>query len=239
MIRVFLADAAQGMLKVAGAPHHYLVHVRRVQAGQRIEVFDGRGTSFQATVEHVGGNELALQLAEPKTAPTIRSVTVLQGMPKADKLEWVIQKSSELWAQGVQPVFCEHSVVKPGDNDLKKTKRWQTIAEEASRQCGRSDVLTVYVPQPFQKALALHQGALFVLDETEETRTLSAAYRELPKHEPLRFLVGPEGGLSKSERTLLSLAGAQCVSLGDLVLRTETAALAALSIVRHLDGWLG
>ncbi len=240
MIRLLEPQAAQGALTVDGAAHHYLFHVHRLREGDALEVFDGRGKAFAARVQSLGLETAQLTLEAPTQTAPLREVTVLQGMPKADKLELVIQKASELWATRLVPVYCERSVVKPSDSDEKKRQRWQKIADESARQCGRSAVLEISPQVAFSNALADLDGAcLLALDEDESGRTLSSAVRALPSGQPLALLVGPEGGLSENERTLISRAGATSVTLGPLILRTETAALAALAVVRHLDGVLG
>jgi 16S rRNA (uracil1498-N3)-methyltransferase len=236
MIRLLHERATQGTLAVDGAAQHYLFHVHRLRAGDVLEVFDGRGRAFPARVV----DEMHLELFEPAVAPAIRPVTVVQGMPKADKLELVVQKASELWADALVPAFCERSVVKSGDGDAKKQQRWQKIADEAARQCGRSTVLKVEAPATLTASLGRPPaGALLVLDEDEQSRSLSAAVKSLPALCALTLFVGPEGGFSAAERAAFANAGAQTVTLGALVLRTETAALAALAVIRHLDGLLG
>jgi len=235
-IRVLIAAAHEGPLPVDGAARHYLVHVHRVREGDALEVFDGQGRAFAAKV--TTAEPLVLELGSPREAPKVRPITVLQGMPKGDKLELVVQKASELWATAVRPVFCERSVVKSASGDAKKLARWQKIADEAARQCGRSEVLRVEPPVELAGALPAVKN-LLVLDEAETARTLSHAVRALPPDAPLSLAVGPEGGFSDGERALMLRHGAVPVTLGSLVLRTETAALAALSVVRHLDGVLG
>lgn len=234
-IRVLIPAAHEGPLPVGGAARHYLVHVHRVRQGDTLEVFDGEGRAFAATVS--SAEPLTLELQAPRDAPRVRPVTVLQGMPKGYKLELVVQKASELWATAVWPVFCERSVVKSASGDAKKLARWQKIADEAARQCGRNEVMRVDAPVPLAEALAA--PSILVLDEDETARTLSQAVRALPPVAPLTLAVGPEGGWSDAERELFRRHGAVSVTLGALVLRTETAALAALSVVRHLDGVLG
>jgi 16S rRNA (uracil1498-N3)-methyltransferase len=236
-VRVLIANAEAGLLQVRGTAHHYLVHVHRVHSGDCLEVFDGRGRAFTATVR--SEEPLELELGPPREGTKLRAVTVLQGMPKGDKLELVIQKASELQATAVQPVFCERSVVKSSSNEARKLARWQKIADEAARQCGRSEVLRVVSPVPLAQAIAQTQGHLVVLDELGPARTLSQVVRALPADAALRLVVGPEGGLSDAERALLERHAGVSVTLGALVLRTETAALAALAVVRHLDGVLG
>ncbi len=235
MIRVLIPGAREGVLGVDGAARHYLVHVHRVRDGDALEVFDGRGRAFAAKVRRA--EPLELELSNGRDAPKVRPVTVLQGMPKGDKLELVVQKASELWATAVRPVFCERSVVKPASSDAKKLARWQKIADESARQCGRNEVLRVEAPVSLAEALPTPN--LLVLDEAETAVTLTQAVRALPADAALTLAVGPEGGWADAERELMRRHGAVTVTLGALVLRTETAALAALSVVRHLDGVLG
>jgi 16S rRNA (uracil1498-N3)-methyltransferase len=236
MIRLLHDRAATGLLRVEGAAQHYLFDVHRLVAGDALEVFDGRGKAYSARVK----DENTLELFDAVEAPRVRDVTVVQGMPKADKLELVVQKASELWASALVPAFCERSVVKSSDNDQKKQARWQKIADEAARQCGRSAVMAVEAPAPLAAVLRKQMApGLLVLDENESSRSLSQAVSSLSKDQPLTLFVGPEGGFSDAERALFDGAKATRVSLGRLVLRTETAALAALAVIRHLDGLLG
>jgi 16S rRNA (uracil1498-N3)-methyltransferase len=236
MIRLLHAGAASGPLTVDGAAAHYLFHVHRLKKGDALEVFDGSGRAFSARVV----DERTLELGEGRQAPRVRAVTLVQGMPKGDKLELVVQKACELWATALWPAFCERSVVKSAEGDVKKQLRWQKIADEAARQCGRSALMAVERPGPLAEVLRKQSGAaLLVLDEAEHGRSLSAAVKSLPAPAPLALFIGPEGGFSDAERALLDGAGAVRVTLGALVLRTETAALAALTVIRHLDGLLG
>lgn len=238
MIRLLQPLAHEGDLVVEGEAHHYLVHVHRMREGDTLEAFDGRGSSFAGRVKVIGPDSLTLELGPALKAEPVRPVFVLQGMPKGDKLELVIQKCAELLATAVVPVFCERSVVKSSSTDEKKQQRWQKIADEAARQCGRSEVMKVELARPLSAALEL-DASLLVLDEAEDARTLSQAVKSLAENRALALVIGPEGGFSDAERALLAQAGAKSVTLGRLVLRTETASLAALSVVRHLDGLLG
>jgi 16S rRNA (uracil1498-N3)-methyltransferase len=240
MIRLLHPQAATGNVSVTGSGLHYLSRVHRVRPGDELELFDGEGKSFRAHVKMVSDESVELELGPAREAPRVRPVTVLQGMPKADKLELIIQKACELWAQAVIPVWCERSVVKPSGAEANKRARWQKISDEAARQCGRSTVMQVEKPLELEEALGLLRGALILtLDEEERDQKLGDAVRQTASNQPIALVVGPEGGLSGAERKILASKGAQSVTLGPLVLRTETAALAAISVVRHLDGLLG
>ncbi len=238
MTRLHLPQAAQGELRVDGARLHYLLRVLRLKAGDALEVFDGRGASFDARISAATADAATLQLGPPRVTPAARAITLIQGLPKADKLELVLQKGTELGAAAFRPAACERSVVKLDGKEEKKQQRWQRIAEEAARQCERADVPEVFVPQPLLDAVrALTPGTrVLVLDEEETALPLSAAVID---DAPIALVIGPEGGLSRAEVEQLHSMGATSVTLGPLILRTETAGLAALAVLRHLDGLLG
>ncbi len=241
MKRLHLPHAAQGPLRLEGPRFHHLIRVLRVRAGESLQIFDGRGTAYAATVDDVGAESAALTLAAGAPQPAPREITIVQGLPKAEKLEWVLQKCTELGAAAFAPVFTERTVIKPSGREDTKLQRWQRIVEEAARQSGRADVPKVFAPQPLLQAAHALAGALvLVLDEEEEALPLSAAVAQaLSTTQPLALVIGPEGGLARSEVEALEDKGAIAVTLGRRVLRTETAALAALAVLLHLQGELG
>lgn len=240
MIRLHLPNANEGDVRVEGARLHYLARVLRLVAGDALEVFDGGGRTFDARVTSLNDDVATLTLGAPREAPAPRAVTLVQGLPKGDKLELVLQKGTELGASGFVPAACERSVVKLDGKEEKKRERWQRIVEEAARQCGRADVPQVALPGPLVDAVrALGPDvAVLVLDEEEKALPLSTAVAPLGTR-PLALVIGPEGGLSRTEVAALASLGAIPVTLGRLILRTETAGLAALAVLRHLDGLLG
>lgn len=241
MIRLLAPHAAAGPISIDGERLHYVTRVLRLRSGDTLEVFDGKGQRFDARVESIDEQRATLSLSNPRAVPALREVLVVQGLPKGDKLELVLQKGTELGASAFLPAGCERSVVKLEGKEDSKRARWQRIAEEAARQCGRADVPTVHAPQPLLKGLAPFAAshALLVLDEEERAVPLSHALATLRADQPLALIIGPEGGLARTEVEQLVKLGARPVTLGQLVLRTETAALAALSVIRHLDGVLG
>lgn len=243
MIRVLLPvpDPAPLTLRVEGDRHHYLVHVLRVRSGQTVEVFDGRNRAFTARIDEVTDDALILALGTERTESPARRIWVVQGLPKGDKLEWIIEKATELGVSGIAPVSTERSIVKlDADRSEKKRERWQRIAEEAARQCRRSDVPQIWKPGPLLDVAAQvePEALLLILDEAETAVRLAQALPEQPDR-PVALVVGPEGGLSRAEVEQLVREGGVAVSLGRNILRTETAALAAVTILRHRDGLLG
>lgn len=240
-VRLHVPDAAEGELRIDGERLHYLTRVLRLSAGDALEVFDGRGRSFEAKVSEVTESAATLSLGAPRATAASRRIAVIQGLPKGDKLELVLQKCTELGATDFVPAMMKRSVVKlDAAGAAKKQQRWQKIADEAARQCGRSDVPRVFAPLPLEEAMAELKGfKLLILDEEERTRPLALACTSLKLGEPVAVLIGPEGGLDRSEVEALRQLGGETVTMGRRVLRTETAALVALAILQLLDGELG
>jgi 16S rRNA (uracil1498-N3)-methyltransferase len=207
---------------------HYLADVLRLRAGERIEVFDGRGGRYEGRLEE-GLESVALgprELARGGSA----QITLLVALAKGEKLELVVQKATELGAARIVPFAAERSVVRlEGAKGEERARRWRRIAEEAARQCGRADVPEVAAPQALADALAsLAPGtATFVFHPGGaplEAGPVAAA--------GLAAVVGPEGGLTEDELAICRRAGARAASLGPRVLRAETAALVAVTLLQ-------
>lgn len=239
MNRLYLPGAVSGSRQLEGAQFHKLVRVLRLAPGATVQVFDGRGARFTATLEAIEGERARLMLGAPSLEVAPRRLAVVQGLTRAERLELVLQKCTELGATDFVLLAAARSVVKLEGKADKKLSRWQRILEEAARQSGRADVPSLAGPTAAGAvAGALPAGArVLVLDEEEKALTLSAAAGPLLETDgPLALVVGPEGGLTREEVAALVAGGAQAVTLGAQVLRTETAALAALAVLRHLDG---
>ncbi len=245
MIRLLHPDVPPDAttLTIEGSAHHYLTRVLRLRAGDALELFDGRGSAWDARVDaiDVDAARATLSLGPVRTLPPAPAVTLLQGLPKGDKLELVLQKATELGATCVWPVQCKRSVVQlSGERANKRAERWRRIVEEAARQCRRADVPEVPEPVDLLAAVARlpEDTRVLVLDEEESSVRLGVALAE-HAHAPIALVVGPEGGLSREEVAALTARGASTVSLGPRILRTETAGLAALSVLQFLRGQLG
>lgn len=236
-VRIDVPTPAPERIRVEGPSLHHL-RVARVVPGEALEVFDGRGRAWAAWLDSLGDDAAVLRLGEERRAATGRTILLLQGLPKGDRLEWVLQKATELGVAAVWPVLTARSVARPRPDALgARHARWERIVAEAARQSGRADVPEVAALRPLDTAVrALTPGVrLLVLDEEEQAERLGQAAGV----GPVALVVGPEGGLAREEVEALRAAGGTPVSLGPLVLRTETAGLAAVAVLRHLDGLLG
>jgi 16S rRNA (uracil1498-N3)-methyltransferase len=214
---------------------HYLRTVLRLESGAEIEIFDGKGARNAAVLE---GEGLRVLHALPSAPARALDVVLVQALAKGEKMDLVVQKATELGASRIVPFASERAVVKrPG---AEKLARWRRIAQEAARQCGRSDVPHIDEPSSLDDVLRILESEPsrrgLLLDAEEKTLRLGAAARGVPQ---LLLAVGPEGGFSSQERERARLGGMLPVALGPLILRTETAGLAALAVLLHLHGDLG
>ena len=226
------AQLAGPLLRLDAEQARYLTAVLRLRAGDALELFDGLGGRYAAQLESGEMVRVGPRVAEERRA---LDVTLAQGLAKGEKMDLVVQKATELGVSRIVPLVAERSVVKlSAERGAARTERFRRIAQEAARQCGRADVPAVDEPRSLAEVLRTDALCL-VLDPAQPLR-LSAAARGVSR---LLLAVGPEGGFSPGELSEAQAAGALLVGLGPLVLRTETAALAALAVLQHLHGGLG
>ena len=235
---------AAGRIRLTPEQARHLGTVLRLKPGEEIEVFDGKGARYRAWLEDAPELDAAvLRLAEPLPEGPLRAVdvTLVQALAKGEKMEFVIQNATELGAARIVPLSSERAVVRlDAERGGARAARWRKVAEEAARQCGRSDLPRIDEPVGWEAVLAIlrdkpgRRGLL--LDPEERTLRLGSAARGARR---VLLAVGPEGGFSAEERARAQSGGMIAVGLGPLVLRTETAGLAALSVVLHVHGELG
>ena len=212
----------------------HATRVLRMREGEGCELFaDGR--RFSGEIASIGDGDVQVRITGemPSTEARLR-ITLYQGLPKADKMELIVQKSVELGACAVVPVAMSRCVVQLDAKDgRKKQERWQKIAREACKQSGRCEMMQVTEPISFKNLLtklAAHQAAI-VPWEDARGYSLARFHQEHPDVTDLAIVIGPEGGISQSEWQKLHDMGALSVTLGPRILRTETAGLCALSVL--------
>lgn len=216
---------------IDGPDAHHLLRVVRLAVGNTICLLDGQNTAYEATISLATKDTLTALIERSRTvvaAPI--SLTLYQGLPKGDKWEWIIQKATELGVSRLVPLATGRSVVQWRDDKAPaKLTRWRNIAREAAEQCERGTLPELEPPCAIDR-LTLPPGMLaLVMAERVAGPSLSAA---LPADPPpsLGLFIGPEGGWLPAERERLAALGAIAVSLGPRILRTETAALAAVAL---------
>ncbi|HEY7375832.1 MAG TPA: 16S rRNA (uracil(1498)-N(3))-methyltransferase [Polyangia bacterium] len=225
---------------VRGDEHHHLARVLRARPGDAITLFDGAGAELAARVVRVGRAETELAAeaqAAPATAGSETPLVLLTAVPRGGRMDFLVQKCCELGVSRIVPVITARSVVRP---EPDRRARWDKIAREAARQCGRADVPVVDAPVALPAALAVAAPALparrLVLSPDGDGRPLRAL---LPDRAATALLVGPEGGLAPAESEAAQAAGFVPVSLGPRILRVETAAMVAVALAAEAFGALG
>ena len=217
----------------AGAARH--AQVLRLQPGDAVVLFDGVGGEWAAHITRMGRSDVDVQVSAhhsvEREAP--RAVTLATGMMSADRMDWLVEKATELGVVQLQPVLAERSSLRlDGERAQRKQQHWQAVAVSACEQSGRNRLPTVHAPQAmraFLRDAAGASSARWLLSLDAEALPLRAALCDLPSAQPVIVLSGPEGGLSPDEEAAARAAGFVPVSLGHRVLRAETAPLAALS----------
>ena len=218
---------------------HHAIRVLRMKPGEGCELFAG-GRRFSGEVAPIGDGAVQVRITGelPSTEPRLR-VTLYQGLPKADKMELIVQKAVELGACAVVPVAMSRCVVQLDARDgHKKQERWQKIAREACKQSGRCETMQVTEPISFRQLLARlpEHGAAIVPWEDARGYSLARFHAEHPGITDLAIVIGPEGGMSGEEIERMKGAKCRAVTLGPRILRTETAGLCAMSALFCLYG---
>lgn len=241
-VRAPIPDLAPGERRVEGAVAHYLVRVLRLRAGDAFVAFDpASGREADATTVWADADALTVRFGALRegAARSPVELTFVQGLAKSDKCDAVVRDATELGVTRVIVATTRRTVVKlDAARAAERQARWARIAQEAARQCGRSDVPAIDSPCPWAEAIArVDAGAArFVLWERATDPLGPPLYSALAAGSPLAFACGPEGGLEDAEIEQARGAGWMVASLGPLALRTETVAAAVLGAVRVLGG---
>ncbi len=224
-------------IEIVGEDVNHIKNVLRMKNGEKFILCDGAGTDYLC--ELAGGRErnlLATVLEEKKSDTELPVRLVLyQGLPKKDKMELIIQKAVELGAAEIVPVVTKRTIVKTeGGKEEKKLARWQAIAESAAKQSGRGVIPTVSTIHTWKEALA-SMGNLdynvILYENAEGMKPTVECLKVAGQKGSIGIFVGPEGGFTEEEVAQIVEHGAECLSLGKRILRTETAGLAMLSML--------
>ena len=240
--RLFVAGERLGgpRLTLTGPEHRHVGRVLRARPGDALTLFDGAGGEVEAEVLRVARQETELALgARRQIAGPAVALVLLCAVPRGPRMDFLVQKTAELGVARIVPVITARSVARP-DAEAGRPARWEKIAREAARQCGRADVPLVDPPASLAAALGAPglPARRLALFEGERKRSLRAA---LAGCEPAAtaLLVGPEGGFAPVELAAARAARFESVGLGDRILRVETAAIVAVALVADAYGMLG
>ncbi|MBC8014959.1 MAG: 16S rRNA (uracil(1498)-N(3))-methyltransferase [Sporomusaceae bacterium] len=243
MRRFFIDSSLQAEMSIQGQDAHHISKVLRLQVGDGIIVVAPDGSAGTVQISDISIDKVMLVLqetiAEEKEAPV--DVYLAQGLPKSDKMDYIVQKAVELGIKGICPMEAEHCVVQYDEAKKKaRCQRWQKVAVEAAKQCGRT-VVPVIEPISGLAAILAAVDADTIVIMLYEGQAAQGLKQTLAEHKAKKYilLVGPEGGFSAKEVTLCQNHGACIVTLGPRILRTETAALAGVAMVMYEYGDLG
>lgn len=212
---------------------HYIGRVLRLSNGSAVQLFDGSGQEYLGELIEVGKKQVRVELRQQLTGQPESPLRIHlgQGLSRGERMDWAIQKATELGVAQITPLISERCEVRLNDERAdKRLAHWRQIAISACEQCGRSVVPTIHPPQPLGDWLPVEAELKLVLHPVAAPLTSHARPRTLA------FLIGPEGGLSEHEVEQAQQAGFQAARLGPRVLRTETAPVVALSVAQQLWG---
>jgi 16S rRNA (uracil1498-N3)-methyltransferase len=224
-------------LVLEGSAVNHITRVLRLRSGDALTLFDGRGGEYGARIEEFRRDTVVVTVGEHRNPDreSPLSLTLAQGISRGERMDWIIQKATELGTSRIVPVFTKRSMVKLDERQAeKKLQHWRGVAVAACEQSGRNRIPDLALPLDFSEVLRDGDPASMrlLLSPTGDLRIddLEA------NGKGITVLIGPEGGLAETEHAEAIAAGFKPVRLGPRVLRTETAAIAALTIIQHSFG---
>jgi len=247
MHRFFLpASAFQGeRVIIQSAPARQIARVLRLQPGEKVLVLDNQGSEYLVCLEQVAADRVVAKIEEvhPATGISRHSVTLYQALLKGERFEWVLQKATELGVSAIVPVYSQRTIPRySAPEQGRKMARWGRIVQEASEQCGRGRLPILGEPIGFLEACRLAKGFSYLPWEEEKERSFTTCLQEvkvLADTQPslaINLFIGPEGGFDPNEAAYGERHGIVSVSLGERILRSETAAMAALTLLFFVLG---
>lgn len=228
-----------GNLEIEGGEAHHCLHVLRMQPGDRATVFNGQGMEATVELASIKRERIELKVIDRSTTPPMAChITLAQGIPKGKTIELIIEKATELGAAALVPLLSERTIlqISPGDS-VRKQEKWERVAVEAAKQCGQNWLPRVDLPQTpkafFDAAPSF--DLMLIASLQPEALHLKNVLLEC-KGRPLArilMMVGPEGDFTPAELALARSRGCRPITLGPIILRSETAAFYCLSVLSH------
>lgn len=242
MHRFFIEDTqiVDGQVFISGENFEHMVKSLRVKIGEKVELSNGKGLEYIASVQEISPNQVLLKIAQEATNSSEMpiEITLYQGLPKYTKMDLIVQKAVELGVTSIVPLIMERTIVEIDKKANKKIERWQKISEEAAKQSKRG-IIPVIKPviklKDIDKEFEKNDLNLIAFENEEDSnlKKILIEYNEVKK---IGIVIGPEGGISEKEVEYLRALKAKSISLGKRILRTETAGMAMLSmLVYHFE----
>lgn len=244
MYQFFVEDTQVGAsaVTIEGSDVNHIKNVLRMRRGEKVRISTASGQNYFGEIAELSDERVLVDILEASADDTELSnkIYLFQGLPKSDKMEWIIQKAVELGAYEIIPVAMKNCVVKlDAKKAASKAARWQEIAKSAAKQSKRSLIPEVLQPMDYREALKKAEELDVVLLPYENERGMAATREAIAQIKPgqsVGIFIGPEGGFADAEIAAAKEKQMQVISLGKRILRTETAGLAALSILMyHLE----
>ena len=227
---------AEDTIHISESERHHLLKVLRLRTDDQVEVFDGVGNRYVASLCDTRTSPLQAKILQHQFhPPTPPYITLFQGLPKFDKMDLIVQKTTEVGVNEIAPVICQRSIPKSIVQE-KRTVRWQRIADEAAKQCKRPHFAPrACAPQGLEGCLGRvdHLDLLILLWEGEKRQGLKKILRNHGEAKSVGLFVGPEGGFTDEEVELAVQNGCVPATFGDNILRTETAAIVGVASVMY------
>lgn len=222
------------VVEIAGGDAQKIARVLRLRAGDRIEVIDSHAKTFVATIDEIGRIVRATLVEASGASPAASAVTVdvAQAVPKARRMEFVVEKCTELGAHAFLPFYCERSVTR--SVGIERLARWRRIAQTAAKQSGRVEIPEVLAPLEFEaliECFARYAVVFFAWELAQPVALHERLRLLLPPAGSVLVIIGPEGGFTHDETALAERQGAALLWLGPRILRTDTAAIALLAVI--------
>ncbi len=227
--RFYVPGLHAGIVDLAPNEAHHAHSVMRLNIGDAVELFDGKGTVATGTIHSVGKRECAVEVPDIQSTdrPSANPLTLAMAMPKAPRQSFLFEKCTELGVAAILPVTFGRSVVKMSSSGITK---WQRTIIEAGKQCRTAYLPEILEPVKFKKAAeSMGDNKMHLVCDPAGAATIADQIEELKPKQDCTVWIGPEGGMKSEEVDQLSAQGAICVSLGSNILRIETAALAVAS----------
>ena len=226
---------SEDTVRISEPERHHLLNVLRLRADDRVEVFDGAGNRYIASLCDTRTSPLQAKILQHQFQPyTPPYITLFQALPKFDKMDLIVQKTTEIGVNEIAPMICQRSIPKSVVSE-KRMVRWQRIANEAAKQSKRPHFADVFAPQGLEECLLRvnHLDLLILLWEDEKRKGLKEILRNHGEAKSIGLFVGPEGGFTGEEVELALQNGCLPATLGDNTLRTETAAIVSVASVMY------
>ena len=233
------SQIANTIATITGQEHHHLRNVLRTKSGETVRIIDGEGNVYTAQILEALGDRLSCEariLSHESHTVVSPKLTLFQGLPKNDKMELILQKTTELGVAQIVPLHSEYALQKPSQN---RYERWHRVLISATKQSERAWLPELCKAQAFSAALAeLHKFSLCLFlsphrDQESHIQHIKTVLREIPRPDAIALFVGPEGGFSDQEITTAIESGCIPVRLGRNILRTETAAIVAVAVAAY------